>query len=192
MEAHYTISACVYQLQWQRGVWSRCCPTLSFQQADWQNHGFHVPPERGVMGRVENKIRRDLIKALHLQCLDTGGTSELPARPDWDPSLHQNSSISHIRRQALPEGFIYQQAVKTVRRKARHQPSVLVLVSANANALQINSRCNTMEVCRDKGMKWGRRMGVAEQKSTESRSANWFQRESLTLDLLPSSFQIAT
>lgn len=53
----------------------------------------------------------DAIKALHLQCLDTSGTSELPTLRGWAIARHK-SPISHIRRQALPEGFIYKRAEK--------------------------------------------------------------------------------
>lgn len=34
--------------------------------------------------------------------------------------------------------------------------------------------------------------GVARREETLNQSTNWFQRDSLALDLLPSSFQIAT
>lgn len=38
----------------------------------------------------------------------------------------------------------------------------------------------------------GKEDGVAKQKYMLNQSTNWFQRDSLALDLLPSSFQIAT
>lgn len=158
---------------------------------------FNTPTDKTRVSRFywrtggRNKSSRDVIKALDLQSLDTGGTSGLHTRQGWAIALCA-SPISHIRRQALPEGFIYKRVERTVQRKARHQ-ACPCLVSKNANTLQIrNSSWNTMEVWGDKRMKWERRMGVAKQKEMLNQSTNWFQRDSLALDLLPSSFQIAT
>lgn len=76
------------------------------------------------MGASQRRTKsgKILLKRFICNALTLAAHRSSPARPDWGPSIRQNSSISHIRRQALPAGFIYQRAEKTVRRKARHQP----------------------------------------------------------------------
>lgn len=103
MEAHYKISAlCLSIRVTERGLVAVPCHSeLSTCRLTQQGpQGFCWRRREG------NKTSRDVIKVLHLQCLDISGTSGLHTLQGWAIAPRE-SSISHIRRQALPEGFIY-------------------------------------------------------------------------------------
>lgn len=110
MEAHYKISAlCLSIRVTERGLAAVPCHSEpSTSQLTKLGSWFC----RGTGGR--NKTSRDVIKVFDLQCLDTGGTSGLHTLQGWAIALRE-SPISHIRRQALPEGFIYKRAEKLSR-----------------------------------------------------------------------------
>lgn len=106
MEAHYTISApCLSIRVTERGL----VAVLSYSELSTSRLTKPGPlvfrQREGPMGRAENKISPDLIKALHLQSLDTGGTSVLPARPDRGPvAPAEFFNFSHPPTSA-PRGF---------------------------------------------------------------------------------------
>lgn len=86
MEAHYTISGpCLSIRVTERGL----VAVLSYSELSTSLLTKPGPlcsaRDEGAGGWAENKISPDLIKALHLQWLDTGGTSWAPSSPTLGP-----------------------------------------------------------------------------------------------------------
>lgn len=150
MEAHYKISALCLSIR----VTERALPLLPLLLVVEPSTRPETPQGLWVLlentgGR--NKAGVDVIKALDLQCLDTGATSGPGARRGRGYRSATISNFSHPST-STPRGFHLQTGRETVHGKARHQ-ACPCLLSEDANTLQIHSSRSTMGVWGDKGMK---------------------------------------